>query len=351
MVSINSLSSTSTITGSEQIVVYDVGNADVRKASMSTLLAYLQSSFAAPGFTTVYASPTLSGFNVPIAASTQNVWLVLSPTGAFAAGSITLPILSSAIDGQEILVSSSQAITTLTIIGNGASVSGAPTALGVGGFFSLRFNRQTLTWYTTAQSLGATGSTPTFTSIRDVNGNTILALTPDYTLPGSNTPWLEIEKEDARVRLVAAGPNASYTVSIAGKGDGNVSLSATGTGEVSMNAVAGGFVIDEAEALLAATKITLQSLSQMEINTSSALANFSAGVQAGGGVRPFAGTLTQLNAGVLSAFGGIGVGARGIRATCTDSNAAATGNFGAVVASGGANIVPVYHDGTTWRIG
>lgn len=41
----------------------------------------------------------------------------------------------------------------------------------------------------------------------------------------------------------------------------------------------------------------------------------------------------------------------GFRATVTDSNATASGNFGAVVATGGSNVVPVYSDGTNWRIG
>jgi hypothetical protein len=35
----------------------------------------------------------------------------------------------------------------------------------------------------------------------------------------------------------------------------------------------------------------------------------------------------------------------------TDSTVAAAGNFGAVVTGGGANTVPVYSDGTNWRIG
>jgi hypothetical protein len=39
------------------------------------------------------------------------------------------------------------------------------------------------------------------------------------------------------------------------------------------------------------------------------------------------------------------------RAVVTDSTVAAAGNFGAVVAGGGANRVPVYYDGTNWRIG
>lgn len=41
----------------------------------------------------------------------------------------------------------------------------------------------------------------------------------------------------------------------------------------------------------------------------------------------------------------------GARAFVTDSSVAASGNFGAVVAGGGANGVPVYSDGTNWRIG
>jgi len=39
------------------------------------------------------------------------------------------------------------------------------------------------------------------------------------------------------------------------------------------------------------------------------------------------------------------------RAFVNDSTVAAAGNFGAIVAGGGANIVPVFSDGTNWRIG
>lgn len=42
---------------------------------------------------------------------------------------------------------------------------------------------------------------------------------------------------------------------------------------------------------------------------------------------------------------------QGARSFVTDSTVAAAGNFGAVVAGGGANAVPVYYDGTNWRIG
>jgi len=41
----------------------------------------------------------------------------------------------------------------------------------------------------------------------------------------------------------------------------------------------------------------------------------------------------------------------GARATVTDSNATLTAGIGAVVAGGGANVVPVFSDGSSWRIG
>ena len=45
-------------------------------------------------------------------------------------------------------------------------------------------------------------------------------------------------------------------------------------------------------------------------------------------------------------------GIQGGHATVTDSNAASyTAGIGAIVAAGGATVVPVFYDGTNWRIG
>ncbi len=44
-------------------------------------------------------------------------------------------------------------------------------------------------------------------------------------------------------------------------------------------------------------------------------------------------------------------GLAGLRMTVTNSNVVAAGNFGNIVAATGSNIVPVYCDGTHWRIG
>lgn len=57
---------------------------------------------------------------------------------------------------------------------------------------------------------------------------------------------------------------------------------------------------------------------------------------------------TALTVATLTAAATAGAGSRSF---VTDSNAAASGNFGAVVAGGGSNKVPVYSDGRDWRIG
>lgn len=44
-------------------------------------------------------------------------------------------------------------------------------------------------------------------------------------------------------------------------------------------------------------------------------------------------------------------GTAGARAHVTDANATFTAGIGAIVAAGGANVVPVFYDGTNWRIG
>lgn len=49
--------------------------------------------------------------------------------------------------------------------------------------------------------------------------------------------------------------------------------------------------------------------------------------------------------------GSLGTPTAGLRNHVTDSNAALTAGIGAIVAAGGGNIVPVFADGTNWRIG
>jgi hypothetical protein len=123
-------------------------NAQDYRASAGTLLEYVNAnSSTKDGKILQYAGPTSTGFTVPITDSSTSVWLVLTPSGTLAAGTITLPAVANCVDSQEILVSSSQTVTALTINANGGTVVGAPTTLTATAPFRLRFEPVLKTWY------------------------------------------------------------------------------------------------------------------------------------------------------------------------------------------------------------
>lgn len=114
------------------------------------LLAFLTAAIVVPGaMVTQYAAPSATGFSVTIAPpeAGESVWLLLTPVAGYAAGTIVLPAAADVVDGQELVVNSTQAVTTLTVNGNGNAVTGAPTTLAANAFFRLRFDAVLNSWY------------------------------------------------------------------------------------------------------------------------------------------------------------------------------------------------------------
>ena len=151
MPQINQLSSISQVSGANQIPVYDQNNGDARKMSVSALLQYFQTSFAAPTVATNLYTPG-TGFNitVPTPVSEQQ-WMVVQPAGTLAAGTITLPLNTGVPDGTQVLITSTQIITAFTLALNGAANAyGAPTTLAANAFFTMRFYQATNSWYRVA---------------------------------------------------------------------------------------------------------------------------------------------------------------------------------------------------------
>jgi len=145
----NPYSTIDTVTVGDSVVLWRPSAANWYNASVSALTAYLQTVITqGRSWTTQYAAPSASPFTVTVTARTTDIWLILTPTGTLAAGTITLPAPGNSFDKQEISVNTTQAVTALTVAGNGATaVTGEPSTLAANAFFTLRYDAATSTWY------------------------------------------------------------------------------------------------------------------------------------------------------------------------------------------------------------
>ena len=151
MPTINQLAGISQVSSGDQLPIYVPNNGDARKVSVNQLLQYFQTTFAAPTVATNLYTPG-TGFNitVPTPVSEQQ-WMVIQPAGTLAAGTITLPLNTGTPDGTQVLVTTTQQITTFTLALNGsANVYGAPSTLAAQDFFTMRFYQATNSWYRVA---------------------------------------------------------------------------------------------------------------------------------------------------------------------------------------------------------
>jgi hypothetical protein len=220
---INQLPVLAQLSGGDSILVYSPTNGDARRASITSLIEYFQAIFADPNYLTIINAPTNSGFNLQLGAQTQSLFLIINPTGAFAAGTITLPPVASCFDGQEILVVSSQSIAALTVNGNGATLLGTPSALGIGSFFTIRFNLLQSTWYTLSSNTGSNFGTLTLsTAINDVNGNELLRVAA--TAAAVNEVTLTNAAAGAAPSLSATGNDTNISLNLVAKGTGVVQV-------------------------------------------------------------------------------------------------------------------------------
>ena len=151
MPTINQLAGLSQVSGGDQLPIYVPNNGDARKVSVNQLLQYFQTTFAAPTVATNLYTPG-TGFNVTVPTPvSEQQWMVIQPAGILAAGTITLPLNTGTPDGTQVLVTTTQIITSFTLALNGAAAAfGAPTTLASNSFFTMRFYQATNSWYRVA---------------------------------------------------------------------------------------------------------------------------------------------------------------------------------------------------------
>lgn len=134
-----------------------------------------------------YQVPT-TGFSYTFGSGTTV--LVMNPAGTLATGTITMP--ATPADGMTISISSTQAITALTVNGNsGQSIVGAPTTLTAGAAATFVYNLSNTTWYNqiNTNNAGATG----------VNTMTV------YSTPGPGTWTKPATVKSIKVTAIGGG--------------------------------------------------------------------------------------------------------------------------------------------------
>ena len=145
MSTINQLNAVDSPQDGDLMALYVQQSGDARKISSYNFAQYVLGLLTASDKVKQYLAPSATGFSVTI--SQGNTWFILTPTGTLAAGTIVLPDVSLCSDGSELLCNSTQAVTSLTITGTSASVVGAPTTIAANGFFRLKLDKATSTWY------------------------------------------------------------------------------------------------------------------------------------------------------------------------------------------------------------
>jgi len=148
MPTINQLPLLSQASPGDQVPVYSQNSGDARRLPISSLLSYFQQTFASPTLATnVYTPGTGFNISVPTPSASQQ-WMLIQPVGTLAAGTVTLPLNTQTPDGTEVLITTTQQITTFTLSPNGAAnVYGEPSTLSAEDFFRVRFVQSTNSWY------------------------------------------------------------------------------------------------------------------------------------------------------------------------------------------------------------
>ena len=131
------------IESGDSVVLYSGKDADFVRAALSVMLVYYQANLVFPTTgkqeDTVQNVVPLTGGSIQVTDGDDNIWLIVQPAATIATLTIVLPASGNAIDKQELLVTSTQIVTALTMGGNGATVVGTP-ALGVANdFFKLKY--------------------------------------------------------------------------------------------------------------------------------------------------------------------------------------------------------------------
>lgn len=150
MPTIDKLSQSDVLQSDDVLAVFQQANDDTRKVAVGVLAARLNEIIQGDPDETIYSlamdGDSFTASALPTAPG-GSVWLQLTLSGTAASGTINLPDIDNRANGQEVLVTVTQEVTSLTVNGLGASVAGAPSSLGANGFFRMRYDSISNCWF------------------------------------------------------------------------------------------------------------------------------------------------------------------------------------------------------------
>jgi hypothetical protein len=157
MTTINRLSTAETVATNDLIALFSTQNGDARKASISALANAIIPLIPAPVTPAVPIErkileiPTVNNFTINLPTTTDNIWLKLDNTlpGVFS-GTINVPPVPGAIDGQVVNISTKTALDNVTILAPGSNAPNVPSNFIFYQFLTLRYDALNNFWYRTA---------------------------------------------------------------------------------------------------------------------------------------------------------------------------------------------------------
>lgn len=143
------LNITDKIGDSDSVVIWSANNQDYRGVPVEMLIEKIQDGIDKidyPPMLIQHFNPN-TDFALDIENHESGTYLILNPSVSITAGSIKLPERYSVNNGQTVMVSCSQQVNNFSVDGNNALVIGAPNALAANGFFKLKYDKLSNTWY------------------------------------------------------------------------------------------------------------------------------------------------------------------------------------------------------------
>lgn len=131
----------------DSVVIWSASNQDYRGVPINVLKEAIKSELGnQPSLLVQHFNPN-GDFTLNIENHEVGTYLILNPSVSITTGSIKLPERYTVTDGQVLLVACAQQVNNFSIDGNNALVIGAPNALAANGFFKLKYDKLSNTWY------------------------------------------------------------------------------------------------------------------------------------------------------------------------------------------------------------